>query len=324
LIDNRYADGLMLHNKSVAFKFALGKAVDFEVGMDHWAQWGGVSPAYGPQPDSFKDYISVVFALKGGDGATLSDQLNALGNHLGREYARLRWRANSFTMVLQYDMPFEDGGQIIRAEPMPDGVYTLKFSLNDRKAFVTDLLYEYVCTTWQSGPIHDRAATEYEMTHEYGKYVYWQDPDHHYYGRIVPGGMDDYFNHGEYCSGWTNYGRGIGLPLIIPAYPNEEGVTLGFVSNRLRAHHLAIRGNLLKLPYTFKATYSSNWGRYFNNENSIFKTHPKQLSLALELELKEQVTHIPVSFNLGAYADLGQVYPDCVGLTLRFLYKGKR
>jgi hypothetical protein len=324
LIDKRYTQGEMLHDKSIAFKFALGKNVSFEAGMDHWAQWGGYSEAMGQQPDSPLDYLRVIFALRGGEDATLSDQLNALGNHLGREYVRLNWRARSFTMDFQYDMPFEDGAQVIKAEPVPDGVYTLRFSLNDSKAFVTEALYEFVCTTWQSGSVHDRPATEEEMTKDYGKYVYWQDPDHYYYGRIVPGGRDDYFNNGEYPSGWTHFGRVIGLPLIIAAAPGENGLTKGVICNRVRAHHVGIKGNAGPLPYVFKATYSSNWGRYFGSKEDFFRNRPKQLSLALELELKEQVTHIPVSFALGLYADFGQVYPDCIGLTLRLFHKGSR
>lgn len=324
MIDPRYIDGTMIHNKSFAFKLALGRKVDFEAGLDHWAQWGGVSPTAGSRPASFEDYVRILFAKSGGADATLSDQLNALGNHFGREYIRLTWRSSSFDVVFQYDMPFEDGWVIIKTEPMPDGVYTLKFSLKDRQKFVTDVLYEFVSTTWQSGPIHDRPATEEEMTKDYGKNVYWQDPNHHFYGRMVPGGIDDYFNNSEYKSGWTYYGRTICLPLLLPAAPGEDGITRGIVSNRVRAHHIGIKGVAWRLPYTFKATYSSNWGRYFDKGQGFFASHPKQLSLALEVELSEQVTNIPVAFAVGAYGDFGKVYRNSVGLSLRVIYSGSR
>lgn len=321
-IDNRYVQDLMIHNKSFAFKVALGRKVDLEMGLDHWVQWGGVDPVLGQRPDSFKDYLRVMLGLRGGDDATLSDQLNALGNHLGREYIRLVWRPSAFTMTFQYDMPFEDGGQIIKTQSMPDGVYTLKFSFKDRDALVTDVLYEYVHTTWQGGDIHDRPATEEEMTKDYGKYVYWQDPDHHYYGRIVPGGRDDYFNNGEYRSGWTYFGRSIALPLMIPRAPREDGLTIGLINNRVRAHHFGIQGVAGPVPYTFKATYSSNWGRYSDNEQGMFSARPKQLSLALEVELGEQVTRLPLTFAVGAYGDFGKVYQNSAGLSLRILYSG--
>lgn len=320
MLDTRHVSDAYIHNKSLAIKFALGRKVDLEFCLDHWAQWGGASEALGERPASFKDYYRIFFAKQGGEDATLSDQQNALGNHLGREYIRLYWRYSAFDMTLQYDMPFEDGGQIIKTQNIPDGVYSLKFSFKDRDALVTDVLYEYVHTTWQSGDTHDRPATEEEMTRDYDKYVYWQDPEHHYYGRIVEGGLDNYFNNGEYRSGWTYHGRTIGLPLLLPAAPNAEGVTMGIVNNRVRAHHFGIKGMFDTVPYRFRATYSSNWGRY--SKSPAFESRPKQLSLALEVELGEQVTDMPMAVAVGAYADFGKLYKNSAGLTLRMFWRG--
>lgn len=319
LMDNRWTQRTMVHNKSLAFKFALGRKVDLEVGLDHWAQWGGVSRDLGQRPSSFKDFVRVVFARQGGADATASDQQNALGNHLGREYVRLKWKAEPFDMTFQYDMPFEDGRGMVKIQNAPDGVYTLMFSFRDRKALVTDLLYEYVHTTWQSGDVHDRPATEEEMTGSYDN-AYWQDPDDFYYGRIVIGGKDNYFNNGEYKSGWTNHGQTIGLPLLLPNAPGEDGVTMGVVNNRVRAHHIGVKGNLWKIPYSFRSTLSSNWGKFHNASGSIFETKPWQLSLALEVELGRQVTDLPLTFAMGVYGDVGELYQNSVGLSLRIFY----
>lgn len=321
-LDNRYVRGTMIHNKSLAFKVALGRKVDFEAGLDHWVQWGGYEPLLGQRPSTFKDYLRVILGRRGGADAVIYDQLNALGNHLGREYLRLTWRSSVFTMDLQYDMPFDDGAQIIKTNPMPDGVYTLKFAFNDRDALVTDLVYEFIHTTWQGGDSHSRPATEEEMTSEYEDYVYWQDPEHLYYGQIILGGCDDYHNNIEYQSGWTYFGRAIGLPLMIPFAPDDKGITMGMVCNRIRGHHIGIGGVLCSVPYSFKATYTSNWGRISNPEGSIFASRPKQLSLALEVELGEQVTNIPLTFAIGAYGDFGKVYRNSAGLSLRVLYGG--
>lgn len=321
MLDNRFVSGAYIHNKSLAIKFALGRKVDFEACLDHWAQWGGHSASLGNRPLSFKDFYRIIFAKQGGDDATLSDQLNALGNHLGREYIRVNWRSSAFTMTFQYDMPFEDGETIIKTQNFPDGVYSLKFSFNKRDAIVTDVLYEFANTTWQSGDTHDRPATEEEMTKQYKDYKYWQDPNHYFYGRIVEGGLDNYFNNSDYRSGWTYHGNTIGLPLILPAAPNADGVTMGVVNNRVRAHHFGIKGVICEVPYMFKATYSSNWGRYSNPAGSVFHNRPKQLSLALEAVLSKQVTNLPVAFSIGAYGDFGKLYPNTVGLSLRVFYR---
>ena len=316
MIDNRYVKGAMVHNKDVSMKIALGRKVDLIGGFGHWVQWGGYSPMYGDCPDSFRDYMKVIFGGRGGEDATLSDQLNMLGNHLGREYVRVNWRAKTFTMTFQYDKPFEDGSGM-RLQNVPDGIWTLNFSFNKRDAFVTDFLYEFITTTWQSGPAHDRPATEEEMSK--------QDPNDHYYGKVVLGGCDNYFGNSEYKSGWTNHGRVIGCPLILPMAPGEDGICMDMASTRLRAHHIGIKGLAFKkVPYIFKSTYSRNYGKYHMREGSPFVMQPWQLSLALEAELTESLTGLPVVFSIGVYGDVGELYQNCAGLSLKIRYEGFR
>ena len=324
LNDLRYIQDARVHNKSLAVKFGFRDIVELEAGLDHWVQWGGVSPILGPRPDSFRDLIRVMFGSNGGEDASLPDQQNALGNHLGREYVRINWNASDFKLKLQYDMPYDDGNNIIQTQTFPDGVWSFNLSFDKRDALITDFVYEYIHTTWQSGDTHDRPATEEEMTKDYGKYVYWQDPEHHYYGRMVLGGRDNYFNNYEYWSGWTYHGTTIGLPLLLPSAPSEDGITYGIVSNRVRAHHFGVKGMIAKLPYMLKATYSSNWGRYSNDSESVFNDKPKQLSLAFEVELGKQVTNLPVTFAAGAYGDFGKLYQNSVGLSLRVFYNTRK
>ncbi|MBR5499455.1 MAG: hypothetical protein IKV75_04755 [Bacteroidales bacterium] len=317
MIDNRYVAGTMLHNKSLSLKAAAGRKVDLIFGVDHWAQWGGVSPREGAQPSSLMDFLRIACVQAGGEDATASDQLNVLGNHLGREYWRVDWRASKFTMTFQYDMPFEDNGGIKKLQNFPDGVWSLKFSFADRDAFVTDVIGEFINTTWQAGPLHDRPATEEEMKH--------QNPESPYYGKIVLGGLDNYFMNSTYRSGWTNYGRVIGLPLILTSAPNADGIVTGIVNNRVRAYHIGLKGNAFEgVPYIFKSTYSSNWGHYWVGESNFFYTKPWQLSLALEFEFGKEVTNLPLTLGVGAYGDFGKLYQNSVGLTLRFIYNDSR
>lgn len=307
LFDNRAVKGAMLHDKSVAVKFALGRRVDLMAGLHHYAQWGGYSSVYGPQPHRFKDYVKVFFARRGDASDSLSDQLNVFGNHLGNEWARVVWRADDLTVTFQYDKPFEDNsGMIFRN--FPDGVWTLQFALNDRDAFLSDITYEFINTTWQSGNVHDRPATEDEMSR--------QDPSDPYYGRVVLGGMDNYFNNSPYQSGWTHYGRMIGLPLMIPSAASD-GLCSGIMNNRVRGHHLGLAGQLArKVPYIFKSTFTENFGTY----GDPFQSGLWQLSMALEAELTCRLTGLPVSFSIGVYGDFGRLYQNCAGLTFRISY----
>ena len=316
LIDDRYVNGAMIHNKEVAAKLSLGKNIDIIAGFAHWAQWGGNSPLYGQAQINAKNFYRIFMAKNGGEDASLSDQLNVLGNHLGREYCRIDWRASDFTMTLQYDKPFEDNSGM-HFQNSPDGIWTMKFAFNNRKALVTDFLYEHIRTTWQSGTVHDRPATEEEMAK--------QDPNHHYYGKVVIGGCDNYFGNGEYRSGWTNYGRVIGLPLLLPSAPNADGIVTNMASTRVRGHHVGLQGVVMdSVPYMFKCTYTRNYGRYNQGETSFFAATPWQLSLGLEFEFGREVTNLPLTLGVGAYGDFGQLYQDSVGLTLRFIYGDSR
>ena len=292
-IDSRKVKGTMIHNKAIAAKFALGRKVDLIAGFDHYAHWGGEG-----QAESFKDYVKIFFAMRGDASDSPSDQLNAFGNHLGREWARVVWRARPFTMTFQYDKPFEDNSGMI-FQNFPDGVWTLQFALNDRKAFVTDVTYEFINTTWQSGDKHD-------ITNDKGE-------------TIILGGRDNYFGNSPYASGWTHFGRTIGLPLILPAMPDADGVVPRVVNTRVRGHHIALAGMVArKVPYRFKATFTENFGTY----GVPYPETPWQLSLALEADLAKRLTRLPVVFSLGIYGDVGRLYPDSVGLTLKVSYAG--
>jgi hypothetical protein len=199
----------------------------------------------------------------------------------------------------------------------PDGIWSLQFMFKDRSAAVTDMVVEYVNTTWQSGTAHDRPATDEEMAE--------QDPNSHYYGKVVIGGCDNYFGNGEYKSGWTNYGRTMGLPLILAEAPGDGGVVRTFVNTRLRAFHAGLKGNLADgLPYTFKGTYSVNYGIYGHQESEVFENKPWQVSLAFEMGFKRFMRNLPVNLHLGIYGDVGRLYQNCAGLTLRFSYEGVR
>lgn len=315
-MDDRYVQGAMIHNKSAAVKVALGRKVDLMGGLHHYAQWGGtIRGSETPQVHSFSDFMKIFFAKQGGEDASKSDQMNALGNHLGSEWIRLVWRADSFTMNLQYDKPFEDnsGKEFQNA---PDGVWTLQFEGKKKDTLVSAVTYEFISTTWQSGTAHDRPATPEEMEK--------QDPDDPYYGKIVIGGCDNYFTNSPYRSGWTSYGRTIGLPLILQSAPNEDGYVYGIVNNRLRGHHIGIKGTVAqKVPYRFRGTFTRNFGVYHQGESSFFASTPWQLSLGLDAEVTPAVTGLPVSFNLGIYGDIGKVYPNSAGISVRITYRGQ-
>ena len=128
--------------------------------------------------------------------------------------------------------------------------------------------------------------------------------------------MDNYFNNSHYHSGWTHYGRTIGLPLLTPAMPDENGVCHGVVNTRVKGYNLGIKGVAANIPYKFRATYTENSGTY----KKPFAEQPWQLSLALEASFSKDA--LPVEYTLGLYGDIGELYQDSIGLTLKIAYRG--
>lgn len=300
MIDKRYTDKALLHNEALFLKITPVECISLTLGLEMWSQWSGTSPKYGKQPSSFNDYLKILFGKSGGDDATKSDQINALGNHLGRELIRIDWNAGNFTLTFQHDIPFEDKSGM-RFLNFPDGVNTLNFSFRNRDRWVTDILLEYVYTKWQSGPHHN-------------------DPDN---PEIVLGGNDSYFNNGEYRSGWTYYGKTIGLPLLTPMPENEDGMVLGVSNNRVSAWHFGIRGKAARLiPYRFLFTYSRNFGQYIQ-KISLYDSVPEQFSLALECEVPRLGPSAPLSIGVGLYGDFGRLYQDSFGIVVRLSFAGR-
>ena len=308
-IGERYVRNAYLHNKSLFFKFRLHPRVHLQLGLEQWSVWGGVSPVNGRQPQSFKDYLRVVCGLSGGSDATESDQINVLGDHRGRELIQIDWTADAFTMSFAHDIPFDDGSGM-GFQNFPDGVNTISFSFNGKDKWVSDILYEFVYTKCQSGPYHDTGDDPSR-----------QDEEWH-----VLGGNDNYFNNGEYRSGWTSYGKTIGLPLFTPMPADGNGLVLGVCNNRVSAHHIGLAGKLArKIPYRFKATYSRNYGRYSQQGlyAEFFGTVPEQLSMALEVDFPIFSKRFPIALSTGIYVDAGELYGDNFGITLKLSYTGK-
>lgn len=309
LWDNRYVKHTLLHNQALHFKVNISKRISFTGGLDLWTQWGGTSPVYGKQPHKFSDYLKIMVAASGGEGATKSDRINALGNHLGRELLRLDLDQDRWRLAFQHDRPFEDGSGV-GFQNFPDAVNTLHLSFKNKDKWVSDLLLEFIYTKWQSGTRHDRPATEEELK---------RDPDKKVY---IVGGCDNYFNNGEYQSAWTYNGRSIGLPLFTLTPKDENGITKGVSNNRIIAWNVGLGGKLFrKVPYLLKVTYSKNFGKY-SQSDPFYNSVPRQVSGALELTLPKRVIGNATLLSIGLYADKGSIYPDTAGITLRLGWGG--
>lgn len=316
-MDIRYVQDAWVHSTKVFLKVNITKRLDFSLGVDHYTLWGGTSPEYGDMPFSIKDYIRVVTGMGGGSNATESDQANALGDHGGAELLRIDYHGDSWKISAQHEIPYSDWSGM-RFGNFPDGVNTLCFSFDDKNKWVSDIVYEYHYTMYQSGPIHDDEFID-------GVYRPWHKGLNYF-------GGDNYFNNGQYKTGWTHFGRTIGEPLFYPAGTKDNTWTdrrmvLGVENNRIRAHHIGLSGKLFRAaPYRLMLTYSRNYGTYLHQYagecvyqkpwGSVPETPLRQFSAGFQGEIPFDIKSGFLNILYGVYADIGQVLGNKAGISL--------
>lgn len=297
LNDKRYIDNTRLHHKSLHFKFLLNKKVDIVAGLDHYVQWGGTKPNGTKQPSGFKNYLKIITGASGGSDASISDQINALGNHIGAYKVQLNYKGNTnYSFYISH--PFEDSSGR-ELHNIIDNIYGVFIDFNRNKSLLSHLLVEVTHTKHMSG-----------------RTPHSKDKD----GTIIPAsGRDNYFNNSPYTSGWTFYGNTIGSPYFTPNPKNKDGITPGVKlgDNRFTAFNLGLQGNITTLlKYKTKLSYVQYYG-WFGEE---YKKKPHQFSGYFEFYVPEFTLPFEVSF--GAAFDLGNYSKDVGGGFLKLTKRG--
>jgi hypothetical protein len=240
-IDKRYVQGALVHRTKFALRYDINKAFFLQIGLDHYALWGGDSPIYGKMPITFNNYFRVVTGSHASSSGTISDQINVIGDQGGAEHFKFGYRGESYNITFQAEKPYNDGSGMGH-QNFPDGLYTLHFSMKDKSRWISDVLCEYIYTMWQSGTRHETYGPDGKV--------------------IILGGLDNYFTNGEYRSGWTHFGNAICSPMFFTGDRNGDGI-IEVENNRIRGIHLGLSGSLFKAaPYRLMVTYSKNYGTY--------------------------------------------------------------
>ena len=316
-----YVDNPLVHRTRIGFRFDIGQRLRLGFLLDHYAIWAGTIPGREAMPVSLGNYFRVVTGRHAGSDGTRSDQLNVIGDQGGGELWSAEYLGDGWKVALHHDIPYADGSGM-GFQNFPDGVTTFHFSWNDKARWVSDLLYEHTYTMYQSGPFNGEKFDEQGHS-------------------ITPPGVkttggDNYFNNGEYKSGWTHFGRPIGTPLMYPSGTlagswTSARIVRGLENTRLKAHHFAFSGQLFRRhPYKFMLTYSHNHGTYrrpyagesaWNKEwGSVKETPLRQLSAGFTGSVLLRAFGAPaaplsLSLLYGIYADRGSVLPDAFGCT---------
>ena len=216
--------GTLLHHKYIGGRLGGRLPVNVSYEFHHAAQWGGYSTIYGDLGNDWSAFKAAVLARSG--GSMPNDQLNAQGNHIGFQQLALDvkgkgWKVSAYWQSISEDGPIHFMGY---GRNMSDGLWGVS-ATQSRWPFISGFTYEFLNTTDQSGPFHDKDGCVY-------------------------GGADGYYGNSIYRQGWRYFGYIIGSPL------------LSLSNNRVMAHHAGIKGDIYGFRYRAMVTYADNYGRY--------------------------------------------------------------
>ena len=217
--------GTLIHHKYIGGRVGGKLPVNISYEFHHVAQWGGYSSVYGDLGNDLHAFKTAFLVQSGGSMA--NDQINAQGNHIGFQQLALDvkgegWKVSAYWQAMNEDGPIRFIGFGMNNR---DGLWGISATQN-RWPFIQGVTYEFLNTTDQSGPFHDKDGCVY-------------------------GGADSYYNNAIYRQGWSYYGRIIGTPL------------LGLDNSRVMAHHVGIRGDVFGFRYRVMATHAQNFGHYY-------------------------------------------------------------
>lgn len=278
MIDERHVKDTRVHYKNLYVKVGKRK-LNFEVGLKHFAQWGGEASDRGKLATGWKVYYDLILAKDNSRFDALGSDIdyNRVGNHIGMYDVKLTYKTDKFIASVYRQVIFEDSsGRNFTNRDALLGIYLKRL---DKKAWLQAVLLEYYYTKYQSGTLTGPKP-------EGGIYT----------------GKDNYFNNSVYRSGWTHYGNTVGTPLFTPSN-DKAGVAHGIMNNRIVALHGGIYGYILQnCSYKMLLTYSQNYGTYSAKIDSV------ETQMSGYLEVVYSVKKIAADISLGIASDFAGSY----------------
>lgn len=239
-----------LHHLYIGGRIGGKLPINISYELHHAAQWGGYSARYGDLGNDWNSFWNVVLGRSGGNNP--NEQLNMQGNHLLSQILCLTakgqlWRIDAYWQNIQED------GQLTFigcTQNKKDGLWGVHVQ-QSAWPFINGFTYEFIQTTDQSGPFHDRDG-------------------------MIFGGCDNYYNNSIYTQGWTYFGNIMGSPLLTKT------------NNRVMAHFFGLQGDVYGFKYRVISTISNNYGTYqrpnFTQNTSILLEVSKIVPQAWGLE----------------------------------------
>ncbi|MFZ2340211.1 MAG: capsule assembly Wzi family protein [Bacteroidales bacterium] len=296
-----------LHQKSLYGRFGKpGWKIKLYAGFNHQVVWGNEQDYYTEDYtlEPLETYLYVITGKKFSNGYIQEERQ---GNHLGSIDLGLEYEFEKIKLFI-YRQNLYEAGALAHLANIQDGLngISLQNLHRDGKPGIWDkMLLELLYTKNQAGePWSPESGSPYEP----------------------------YYNHGQYITGWSYLGSGLGTSFIttrdyirenLPAHPEEY-----FINNRVMALHFGFEGSFRTLSYTLKASWSKNYGTYrtTDEEQSTEITNPGEYGIFGEQEqissyfgVNKRFTNGLILGLIGAF-DYGDLYYNSFGMFLRASY----
>lgn len=293
-----------LHQKSFYGRF--GKpSWKFKVygGINHQVVWGHEQDYYSADYNltPIETYFYVITGKRYSNGYIQEERQ---GNHLGSVDLGLEYEFANVRLLL-YRQNFYDAGALAYLANIQDGLNGISIEnrhRGDKASGWNKLLLEFLYTKNQAGePWSPETGSPYEP----------------------------YYNHGQYLTGWSYKGVGLGTPFIttgndirtdLPTHPADY-----FVNNRVLAFHFGFEGAINNLNCIVKASWSKNYGTYRTTDEEQSTNLPDPGAYGIFGEQEQFSSYLEINRSLmnglnlgfiGAF-DIGELYNNSFGIFLK-------
>jgi hypothetical protein len=295
--------GSYLHQKSLYGRFGKpGWRLKLYGGFNHQVVWGHEQDYYTEDYTltPIETYWYVITGKKYSNGYIQEERQ---GNHLGSIDLGLEYEFKK-VKILIYRQNLYEAGALAYLANIQDGLNGISLQnlhKGESRGIWNKMLLEFLYTKNQAGePWSPDSGSPYEP----------------------------YYNHGQYITGWSYLGSGLGTSFIgtrdyinetLPAHPEEY-----FINNRVMALHFGFEGAFRTLTYTIKASWSKNYGTYqtTDEEQSTEITNPGEYGIFGEQEqissyfgVNKRFTNGLILGLIGAF-DYGNLYYNSFGTFL--------
>ncbi len=276
----RFQSGAFLHQKYFYFKTDLFKnKLSLIGGLHHNAQWGGSnSQNESSQPIGLKNYMRIAMGSSGGNDALLTDQRNALGNHLGTYDMRGSFEFKNFVLSNYWQFLWEDKSGLTPFN-WRDGL--MGASIDFKKGgIIKKAVLEIIRTNDQNAQkVGDDGTPIFEP--------------------------DSFFNNSVYRSGWSYHNEVIGNPVFLIL--NKESISGSRIKNSINAINIGISGQVGKLGYRINYIDFKNKGTKQEIISPSLKIKAINLDLAFRLSKTANLNAL-ISYqeaNFGSQRNVG-------------------